>query len=293
VILATIRFGDGGLAIPPLDSATAEVWQSRLPVTNGECDGVTFAHNGEVLFGMFSSTEDDLEVASRGAYDAMVSVSRNAGYPFFLRVWNHVRDLNCGDGETERYKRFSAGRHESLTAAGFTKFDFPAACAVGMRAGNLAIHFLAARERGRNVENPRQVSAYDYPLQYGRRSPSFARATIAADGSVFISGTASVVGHETRHAGDADAQARETIANLARIATECGRAIEEAQLVKIYVRRASDAPRIIETFRKAIANASLIVLESDICRADLLLEAEATILDGKSSVSVDVTSRTV
>src|SRR5204862_4731485 len=125
------------------------------------------------------------------------------------------------EDDTEHYKRFSTGRHDALIAAGFAKSDFPAACAVGMRGGNLAIHFLASRERGRNVENPRQVSAYDYPRQYGVRSPSFARATVAADGSVFISGTASVVGHETLRIGDVGAQCEETIANLSRVAQAC------------------------------------------------------------------------
>lgn len=286
MILARIEYG-GSLSLRPLSANTAEVWRSLLPVERGTRNGIEFSQNGAVLFGSITAGEGDLEQATRTAYDAIVSVIRGEGFPFLLRVWNHVRDLNAGDGDTERYKRFSAGRHEALTAAGFTKADFPAACAVGMEGGNLAIHFVASRDRGHNIENPRQVSAYDYPRQYGVRSPSFARATIAADGNVFISGTASVVGHQTLHIGDVLAQCDETITNLGRIAAECGRTIAEASVVKIYVRHADDAPRIIERFGSAIGDASLLVVQSDICRADLLIEAEAIIAGAESSFRVD------
>jgi len=271
-----------------LGDASVEVWRSSSPVTQLVRDGVTFAHDGQWLFGSLAVDDGEIAAAARDAYERIVRVTREEGFPRFLRFWNHVRDLNAGDGDAERYKHFSAGRHEALTAAGFAKNEFPAACAVGMRGGNLAIHFVASRTPGRNVENPRQVSAYDYPRRYGVRSPSFARATVAEDGSVFISGTASVVGHETVHIGDVAAQCDETLANLARIAAECGASLGDAQLVKIYVRHAADAPRIAPAFQQAIPGAALLMLESDICRADLLLEAEATILSGTSGVSVDV-----
>ncbi len=314
-VLATVHYADHvsltdtdvTLAIRPLGSADTEVWRSRLPVTRGTRGAVAFAHDEHVLAGAIASIDPDVERAARGAYDEIVGVMRAEGFPFFLRIWNHVRDLNAQchsahldpdaesqdrqpGGDHERYKCFSAGRHDALVAAGLTKSDFSAASAVGMRGGNLSIHFLASRERGRNVENPRQVSAYDYPRQYGSRSPSFARATIAPDGSVFISGTSSVRGHETLHAGDLEGQLEETIANLNRIAVECGRSLGEAQALKLYVRHAASATRIVERFREAAPEASLLVLESDICRAGLLLEAEAIILSDESSIVHEVCS---
>src|SRR3546814_8116900 len=47
--------------------------------------------------------------------------------------------------------------------------------------------------------------------------PSFSRATLIGDGAnarLLVSGTASVVGHESLHAGDLTAQLDETMANL-------------------------------------------------------------------------------
>ena len=53
------------------------------------------------------------------------------------------------------------------------------------------------------VENPRQVSAWRYPRQYGRTPPSFARAMmLPAQDALAISGTAAVVGHASAHHDD-------------------------------------------------------------------------------------------
>lgn len=298
---------DVTLAIRPLGAADTEVWRSRLPVTRGSRGTVVFAYDEHVLAGAIASDDPDIERATRLAYTEIAEVLRAEGFPFFLRIWNHVRDLNepChaaghrhgptpdhpADDDRERYKRFSAGRHDALIAAGLTKSDFSAASAVGMRGGSLSIHFLASRARPRHVENPLQVSAYDYPRQYGSRSPSFARATVAHDGSVFISGTSSVRGHETLHAGDLEGQLEETIANLERIAAECGRSLHEAQAMKIYVRHAASAARMTERFHETAPSASLLVVESDICRAGLLLEAEAVILSEQSSLVHEIYTR--
>ena len=56
--------------------------------------------------------------------------------------------------------------------------NVPAACALGSRNGSpLVIYFLASRQPVTPVENPRQISAYDYPAQYGPK-PAFSRASI-------------------------------------------------------------------------------------------------------------------
>lgn len=267
--------GDGTLhvAMPPLGTLRAEVWTSTGEVRRGVHDAIHFAADGELLFGAVVDDDDDVEAAARRAYSAMRTLTVAEECPHLLRVWNHVRDVNAGAGDEERYKRFCAGRHEALVAAGFGKHDFPAASGVGMSAGSLAIYFLASRTPGRQLENPRQVSAYEYPRQYGPRSPSFARATAATFGDdelVFVSGTASVVGHETRHAGDVDAQLAETLENIAAIVP-----LAEVVTMKVYVRSPADQPRIADGLARAVPHAQVVYVASEICRADLLLEIEA------------------
>src|SRR5262245_36612577 len=167
-----------------------------------------------------ASDEACLECGARRTYEALF---RAAGDFHLIRVWNHIAGLNDGDGDAERYRKFCIGRHDAFAAAGWTKRRFPSASGVGMRGGSLAVYALAASDPGVHVENPRQVSAYDYPREYGPRSPSFARATVAA-GLLLTAGTSSVVGHQSVHVGDVAAQLEETLVNLDALAHAAGAA---------------------------------------------------------------------
>ena len=126
-----------------------------------------------------------------------------------------------GEGDDERYRHFCAGRGAGLAA--FTAPQLPAATGIGRCDGErtLQVYWLACERPGVAVENPRQLSAWRYPRQYGPVAPKFSRA-MRADGRVFVSGTASVVGHETRHADCFDSQVRETIENLAAVLDAAG-----------------------------------------------------------------------
>lgn len=214
-----------------------------------------------------------LEDVSRDVYTRVIREVRDAGYPYFLRMWNYVGGINDVDGGRERYQLFCAGRHDAFVDAGYHHdVDLPAASAVGMPGRGLVTHYLAAREPGVQVENPRQVAAYDYPRQYGPKSPSFSRATVW-NGVVFVSGTSSVVGHATVHAEDVEAQLGETLRNIDAVLARTGRSLANVVAAKTYVRRECDyelvARRLADVFP---AN---LFLEADICRADLLLEIEA------------------
>ena len=135
----------------------------------------------------------------------------------------------------------------------------------------LITYFLAARDAGVQVENPRQVAAYNYPPQYGPKSPSFSRATIWRD-TVFVSGTSSVLGHATVHVGDVEAQLDETVRNIEAVLSRTGRTLANVVAAKTYIRNAAD----YDTIARRLADVFPVnlYLEADICRKDLLLEIE-------------------
>jgi enamine deaminase RidA (YjgF/YER057c/UK114 family) len=151
------------------------------------------------------------------------------------------------------------------------------------------VRFLAGTVPPEPVENPRQVSAYRYPSAYGPRAPTFSRAALVPlcerRTALLISGTASIVGHASLHAGDVVAQAHETLANLrAVIAAAHQRSPARFALADmdctIYVRHPADLPRIRAVFDAAVGPASraartAVALQGDICRSDLLVEIEA------------------
>jgi len=275
-VLAAVAFGRGvpgallSLDIAQLGEPCAEIWRSSLPLRRWQRDEIELADNGEVLAGALACEGDDVRRAAACVYDRLIAAARAAGYPHLLRVWNHVRDINRVEHGLERYRAFCAGRHEAFAKHGYAmRGDLPAASAVGMRGGGVASYFLASRAPVQSIENPRQVAAYDYPPRYGPRSPSFSRATLGAE-LMFISGTASVVGHETKHIGDVAAQLEETLVNLGTIAG--GRALLTA---KVYVRRADDYAFIAARVRKALPRTQTMFLHAELCRADLLVEIEA------------------
>jgi chorismate lyase / 3-hydroxybenzoate synthase len=227
----------------------------------------------ELRFGAVSVADaSSIEATSREVYARLIAEVRDAGFPYFVRMWNFVGGINEFDEGRERYQLFCAGRHDAFVNAGYHHdVDLPAASAVGMQGRGLVTYYLAAREAGVQVENPRQIAAYHYPPQYGPKSPSFSRATMWSN-LVFVSGTSSVVGHQTVHAGDVDAQLDETLRNIEVVLAQTGRTLSSVVAAKTYVRHASDYERVAARLAKVFpAN---LYLESDICRKDLLLEIE-------------------
>ena len=284
---------------PPL----TEVWTSDLPVIYHQAEGIHYAMNDEVLFGTLQAEEVQdrlLDSVTYDAYRRLLIQARALGYPHLLRVWNYFPRINCESGGLERYQRFCVGRHQAL-ADKLPRFPgtLPAGTAVGTMSGPLTIHFLAAKQPGTHVENPRQVHAYEYPPIYGPCSPSFARATLrpSISGShLLISGTASVVGHVSAHIGDPGKQTLEIIHNLnALIArTERAHGITREQwcgqaLFKIYIRHPEHFTTIRDILKEQLpSHSQVLYLQGEMCRSELLLEIEG-ILSQEKSININHT----
>jgi enamine deaminase RidA (YjgF/YER057c/UK114 family) len=276
-----------------------EVWRTEQPVESGARGGVRYAHTPDMLFGCIAVPEPDtapesasgqtpLSLATEQAYAEILGTLDALGYPHLIRVWNYVPEINRDTDGIERYRQFNAARQTALLASGRSVTgNVSAACALGAMVGSpLVVYFLASQRPPSFVENPRQISAYNYPPQYGARSPVFSRATVLHERdsmTLFISGTASIVGHRTIHAGDAAAQTRETITNIEALLAEANRitgSVEftlETLACKVYVRDPSDLPVIQAELRAALGTeARPVYLQADICRRDLSVEIEAT-----------------
>ncbi len=238
-----------------------------------------------------------LQAAAHRAYTELFEVLRQrrneTGRPLHvLKVWNYLARINADDPESalERYRLFNIGRQDAFLEAGHSAFDgAPAACALGTDQGALTVHLLAGPHAPIAVENPRQTSAYRYPAHYGPRAPTFSRAALADLGGhremLFISGTASIVGHDTLHIGDVQRQTEETLRNLQAV-TEAAQAQAQGQHtlqdleLTVYVRHAADLPTVQEVLHRTLGPDSTAVrtavyLRADICRLDLLVEIEA------------------
>lgn len=273
-----------------------ELWRpsgDAIPI-RGQHGAIAYCHDGETVFGALSLAETPvgadktpLQQATETAYRQVFSLLDTLGYAHLFRFWNYMAAINTSSHGSERYRQFNRGRHDAFQAhARNSAENAPAACALGCAAGPLSVAFLAGRVPPLRIENPRQTSAYRYPQQYGPRSPTFSRATLARLGTdevLLLSGTASVVGHATLHVDDVLAQTRETIANIGAVVDEANRlargpgfALSDLHY-RVYIRHANDLPVVRGEVERQIGGAAKAVyLKADVCRADLLVEIEAS-----------------
>jgi chorismate lyase/3-hydroxybenzoate synthase len=280
-------------------SGVCEVWQvagPRIQLASGEArhSRVSFRYCEELLFGSLIVAEQGkvdqagpLLRATETAYRDIFEVLNHTQHRHLIRIWNYLPDINREAGGVERYRHFNSARQMAFRNSGrATTGAVPAACALGSPAGSpICIYFLAARRPPKTIENPRQTSAYHYPPKFGRHSPIFSRACVwgePGNSKLFVSGTASIVGHETIHHGDVIAQAQETMVNIGALLAEANRIAGSAPYsvaglkLKVYVRRAADLPAVKATLSRTLSPATQILyLQADVCREDLLVEIEA------------------
>lgn len=260
-------------------AAVREVWRADGVVTHGREHHVAWARSPDWMMMSLRLADDggDLRTLGRVAYAELVRFL--AAHPDFhvQRLWNYLDRINCGRGDAERYRRFCLGRLEGMGR--YFDNGFPAATGIGHTeaAGVLQVYGLAARQPGKRVENPRQLSAWRYPRQYGPASPSFARAMrMPAGGALAVSGTAAIQGHRSRHAVDLQAQFDETRLNLQALIAAAGKQAPfgARSPLKVYVRHAHDMQEVGALMDRHFPHVPRLLLQADICRRELLLEID-------------------
>jgi chorismate lyase/3-hydroxybenzoate synthase len=297
--LAVFGFGDAAptledpryLRVPlqPHGAAPFEVWRTPGPVRAGTQGALRFAETDTLQFGWIEIPEGDggLEAASARAYANLSVFVRTRAFPHLLRSWNYLDAITEGEGDEERYRRFCIGRARGL--GDVTAGTLPAATAIGRRDGRrtLQVYWLAARAPGTPVENPRQVSAYRYPRQYGPQPPSFARAMLPPSHAMplLLSGTASVVGHESKHHDCAESQLAETFANFESLIAaarasrpELAPRFNADSRLKVYVRDAEALPAIEAALATHLGpEVPRILLHAAVCRRELRVEIDGVL----------------
>lgn len=281
----------------------AAMFDPGLPVLSGDAVEDLFGPAGSAgrsgAFALFRaerwllgaatvSLRAGLEDSCHGLYREIIQA---AGGWHLVRIWNYIPGINdTGPDGLENYRAFCRGRSlafEQELGGRFTVL-LPAASAVGCDSAALTVVFAACTVQPRHVENPLQTPAYDYPGDYGPRAPSFSRATVVpgpGSDTVFISGTAAIRGHATIAPFNMGGQLECTLENLGEISSACGlgpdldRRGGSTRHFKVYLRRSADRPRVAAALAdKLLTGADRVsYLRSDICRAGLLVEIEASL----------------
>lgn len=268
--------------LEPLDNAPLfELWTADEPLRYTREGPLQCAYGSTLLFGCLTpdpTSDEDLALSTEKAYGHVFKQIDQSGYGHLLRIWHYFPRITEGQPGSERYRDFNSGRYRAFSAYRKDVRAAPAASALGTSDGPLVIYFLASTSPGLPLENQRQVSAYNYPKRYGPFSPIFSRA-MHGGGQLFISGTASIVGHTSMYDGSVVEQTHETIANVKAVLSNAtsGTLPSGGLQLKAYLRY----PEHLAFVRNALANAfgektPIAFFQAQICRRELLLEIEGT-----------------
>jgi enamine deaminase RidA (YjgF/YER057c/UK114 family) len=244
---------------------------------------------------------DDTRKAAIEAFKMIAAVLNQEGMTFnnLIRQWNYIGNiLELKDGY-QNYQLFNEVRSEYYKKYRTTQ-GFPAATGIGMKLGGVFIDFYALMTSEdltiKAVDNPNQVNAYQYGQQVLKglitkgkslkNPPCFERALLVANNhrrTLFISGTASIIGQETIGKGNVIEQTLVTIENINKLKDSgyIGQLIGQelspgkCSLVRVYVRNQKDFAAVKDICSEHYPNVPSIFTESDICRDDLLVEIEA------------------
>ena len=100
--------------------------------------------------------------------------------------------------------------------------------------------------------------------------------------SIYISGTASVIGHESKYLNNIEKQCTTTLENIAILvsAENINRrdGIEDIKLIRAYVRKDEDFPIVKAMCENWFPEqCSFVFQKADVCRAELQVEIEGII----------------
>lgn len=215
-------------------------------------------------------------------------------------LWTHQADQTVVETNVQRYQELNRARTDFFDTVTFQTARiaqpnmpfYPASTGIGTD-GYGVLFAARALQSDRNdlrvvaLENPRQVSAFDYGQHYSPSSPKFSRAAaVIADDSavIFISGTASITDSESRHLNDAAKQTEETLRNVATLISETnfaahaypgyGVTLEQLAGIRVYVKNGGDYAQIRQVCEREIPRIPTIYIIGDVCRSELLVEIE-------------------
>jgi enamine deaminase RidA (YjgF/YER057c/UK114 family) len=244
----------------------------------------------------------DTRKAAESAFEQMKSIleKENMTLNHLVRQWNYIGNILEIKNDFQNYQVFNEVRSEYYQKYRNVR-GYPAATGIGMKLGGVSIDFCAVMTNEtvqvKPIENPNQVNAYEYGQQVLKglagegktlkHPPQFERALLITrkiKSTLFVSGTASIIGQETIGIDDVEKQTEVTIENIYKLTDqkrignvtsnndiEWGRFI----LIRTYVKDREDFNKVRAICIEKFPDVQQIFVESDICRDNLLVEIEA------------------
>lgn len=247
----------------------------------------------------------DTRDAATKAFDQMKAILDAEGMSFnhIVRQWNFIGNILKIKNGYQNYRIFNEVRSEFYQKYR-TIHGYPAATGIGMKLGGVLIDFCAVMTNDtvevKPIENPNQINAYEYSQQVlkgitgdgksVKHPPQFERALLLGNNiqsTLFISGTASIIGQDTIGIDDVEKQTIVTIENINKLTDQ--KRIGQISInsdadwgkfifLRVYVKNQDDFSKVKMICAEHFPEVPAIFIESDICRENLLVEIEAEFL---------------
>ncbi len=270
----------------------------RMVVTSH--DGVEWVHLANVVPRTATAT---VYSQALDVFEQLAAGLDEHGYCFdqVIRTWLYLGDIVGPEGDTQRYKELNRARTDffqnrrfgaNLLPEGWRNRAYPASTGIGSDGRGFMASCIALATTRSDIkliplENPEQVSAFDYGRHYSPESPKFARAMVVAGNetaTTLISGTASITESETRHKDDVSAQTGQTLDNIETLIGHdnfdkhglpgLGATLHDLALVRVYIKRRDDYLQTRAVCEQRLGDVPVVYAVADVCRPDLLVEIE-------------------
>ncbi len=262
-----------------------EIWKVNEKVNLEKFNEIQISQSDNYMFG-FSvikkiGSYEEIKTNIAKQYNDFFEASKQRKMKV-LKIWHYFpKLLDEYDNKKTNYSLLCEAR-ESVYKSIYTNCNYPAATVIGIKGENILIYFFsAACENYKAIENTRQVSSYNYPMNIFLEKPMFSRAVSftpkdSMKNNILISGTASIKGYESMHSKNILRQLDETLENYN---TFFDYKKNLSNIARVYMPDTNDnnVQLVLSLLNKKFGKNNYALLEGDICRPELLIEIEGMI----------------
>ncbi|MCE5346514.1 MAG: hypothetical protein LLG13_09535 [Bacteroidales bacterium] len=221
-------------------------------------------------------------------------------FDHLVRQWNYIGNILEVKNGVQNYQIFNKVRGEYYQKYRSIQ-SYPAATGVGMKHGGVQLDFYGIKPEQSvklfPVDNPDQIKPYSYGQQVlkgiqdgGQRKkqpPQFERAVLLVDkliATLYVSGTASIIGQDTIGIEDIDNQTSVTIENvgklydlnrLNRLMGNSETSTGKLSMLRVYIKDQDYFVKVKQICEECFPGVPVSYIETDLCRDNLLVEMEA------------------
>jgi enamine deaminase RidA (YjgF/YER057c/UK114 family) len=277
------------------------------------CQGVPCVHVQHKHYQLLISGEISADVHSTSirskcsnAFEGLEKILAGNGLDFshVIRQWNYIEDITGSVPESIRknqhYQLFNEVRSDFYRNSEFVN-GYPAATGIGTTSGGIILDFIALKSdetiKILPVKSPVQTDAHQYSKnvlilaenqKYSRNfTPKFERAKLIVgefSALLFVSGTAAIRGEQTVSGSDIAMQTRLTLENINLLsdkenlsASGFNQEVSSRKFIMLraYVKFKENIDQVTAIIGEMHPGCPCTIIQSDICRENLLVEIEA------------------